>query len=240
MLSGVSPSGKAKIYGRRDPSDVATYSLRDAAHYLHLPVATVRSWVKGRSYWTAQGERHFRPLIVAADPKAATLSFKDLVELHVLSAIRRQHQIRMPAIRKAIDYLRSQFSTDHPLSSENMLTDGKDLFIERYGKLVSVSEKGQMALREILDRYLERIDRSTHGRPLRLYPFTRTQIEAAPRTVLIDPLVQFGRPCLAKRGVPTDVIAERYKAGDSIDFLAEDYGCSRDEIEEAIRYEAAA
>ncbi len=46
-----------------------------------------------------------------------------------------------------------------------------------------------------------------------------------------------GRPVLAGRGIPTIVIAQRYKAGESIDSLVEDYGCERAEIEEAIRCE---
>jgi uncharacterized protein (DUF433 family) len=49
--------------------------------------------------------------------------------------------------------------------------------------------------------------------------------------------VSFGRPVLAGTGIPTAVIAERYKAGESMDDLADDYGRRRLEIEEAIRCE---
>lgn len=38
-------------------------------------------------------------------------------------------------------------------------------------------------------------------------------------------------------GIPTAVIAERYKAGESIQDLAADYGRAPEEIEEAIRCE---
>lgn len=38
---------------------------------------------------------------------------------------------------------------------------------------------------------------------------------------------------------PTSVLHERWKAGDSIASLAEDYDRSIEEVEEAIRYEAA-
>jgi len=60
-----------------------------------------------------------------------------------------------------------------------------------------------------------------------------------PRYVLIDPYVAFGRPVLTGTGIPTAVIADRYKAGESIDELAEDYGQDRFHIEEAIRCELA-
>ena len=35
----------------------------------------------------------------------------------------------------------------------------------------------------------------------------------------------------------TDIVAERFKAGESADELAHDYGCDREKIEEAIRCE---
>jgi uncharacterized protein (DUF433 family) len=56
---------------------------------------------------------------------------------------------------------------------------------------------------------------------------------------VIDPRISFGRPVLAGTGIPTAVIAERYKAGESMDDLADDYGCQRFEIEEAVRCELA-
>jgi uncharacterized protein (DUF433 family) len=42
---------------------------------------------------------------------------------------------------------------------------------------------------------------------------------------------------LAGTGIATTVIAQRYKAGESIEELAEDYGRSTSEIQEAIRSE---
>jgi uncharacterized protein (DUF433 family) len=56
---------------------------------------------------------------------------------------------------------------------------------------------------------------------------------------LIDPYIAFGRPVLTGTGIPTAVIADRYKAGESIDELANDYEQDRFRIEEAIRCELA-
>jgi uncharacterized protein (DUF433 family) len=56
-------------------------------------------------------------------------------------------------------------------------------------------------------------------------------------TVVIDPEVQFGRPVLVGTGIPTLVIADRCKAGESIAELARDYDRAEEEIQEAIRCE---
>lgn len=214
-----------------DLIDIPAYSSSAVAHHLHLPEATVRGWAFGRG-------RKVRPVIVAADPKARLLSFRNLTELHVLGVFRRQHGVTLGAIRGALAYLRDQFGSEHPLADEQMLTDGKSLMVKRLEKLINVSRHGQLEVEHLLDSYLQRIERDGASRkPARLYPFTRPGLDG-PRLVVIDPRVQFGRPCLAGTGVPTDVLVQRFRAGESIGELAKDYRRKVEEVEEAIRYEA--
>jgi uncharacterized protein (DUF433 family) len=232
---------KTDIYRGGSPIELPLYQIAEAAHYLCLPVATVRSWTVGRHYPVELGTKHFKPLIVPVDRDGQRLSFCNLVELHVLSSMRTKHKLQIREVRRAIDYLEKQFRSKHPLLQQDMLTDGKELFIERYGNLVTISQGGQMALKKILELYLDRIDRDPHGIPIRLFPFTRQAKEpqpGSPRSVAIDPAIRFGTPCIAGTRIPTSMIRERYAAGDSTEFLAADYGRSREEIEEAIRYES--
>lgn len=98
---------------------------------------------------------------------------------------------------------------------------------------------GQMAMPELVDAYLRRIERNEHGLALRLYPFTRKRQLDEPRVVAIDPRISFGRPVLVGTGIRTAIVAERYKAGESIEELAKDYGRKSLDIEEAIRCELA-
>jgi len=70
--------------------------------------------------------------------------------------------------------------------------------------------------------------------------FTRKRELDEPRVVVIDPEVSFGKPVLVGTGIPTSTVAERYKAGESVDDLAEDYDLERAKIEEAIRCELRA
>jgi uncharacterized protein (DUF433 family) len=226
------------IYGGRRPDDVPTYFIAEAAHHLRLPTATVRSWVVGRDYQTRAGAASFEPIIEIADPKNRLLSFRNLVELYVLSSIRRVHKVELQAVRRAIKYLKQRLRSEHPLVDRQMHTDGKDLFIEQYGQLVNISRDGQMEMREVLSIYLRRIHRDREGNPDRLYPFTRGRYEISPRLVSIDPRIRFGSPCISRTRIPTAIIAERHQAGDSMGLLAEDYGRPLAEIEEAIRYES--
>ncbi|WP_234996775.1 DUF433 domain-containing protein [Planktothrix sp. PCC 11201] len=218
-----------------DVRDLPNYSLTEAAKYLQLPTGTLRSWVYGRYYPTRQGKKYFAPLIELASEKK--LSFTNLIEAHVLSAIRRLHQVPLAKVRAALDYLNQEFSAPHPLAKLEFQTDGVNLFVEQFGELLNVSLKGQLALKEVFYQFLSRIERDPSGLPIKLFPFTRNFDINAPKIVVIDPYISFGRPVLMGTGIPTIILAERYKAGESIHELAIDYQCERSLIEEGIRSE---
>jgi uncharacterized protein (DUF433 family) len=55
----------------------------------------------------------------------------------------------------------------------------------------------------------------------------------------MNPTVSFGRPVITGTGIPVSSIYERYKAGDSVADLAQDFRLEIRAIEEAIRCEAA-
>ena len=112
--------------------------------------------------------------------------------------------------------------------------------MDYYGNLVNISQDGQIAMREVMSAALRRIDRDPRGVPVRLFPFTRNSISDAPTSVVIDPRLSAGRPVIAGTGIATEIVAERYKAGESVAELARDYERSGDEIEEAIRCELPA
>jgi len=225
-------------YQRDDPRLIPNYTVFEAAHYLRIPVGTLRSWVRGRTYPTQSGSKFFRPVLSVPDmDRPLLLSFINLVEAHVLDAIRRKHDIPLPKVRTAIQFLRKHFDPLHPLADQGLETDGQDLFIDKFGALINISSAGQLAMRELLIAHLKRIERDLEGIPVRLYPFTRKQEADEPMLVVINPYVGFGRPVISGTGIPTAIIAERWKAGESFDSLMDDYGLEKEKIEEAIRCE---
>jgi uncharacterized protein (DUF433 family) len=226
------------------------YSVPEVANYLHLPVGTLRSWVNGRYYPTREAKRCFYPLIELPSDlielpseRKKLLSFTNLIEAHVLSAIRRvssairrDHKIPPTKVQGALDYIQEKLKLPHPFASLEFQTDGIDLFLEGFGELITVSRDGQRALKAVLQTFLSRIERDEKGYALKLFPFLKNPDINAPRTVVIDPRISFGRPVLVGTGIPTAILAERFKAGDSIYELAEDYGCEYWQIEMGIQF----
>jgi uncharacterized protein (DUF433 family) len=236
-------------YRGRDPRQIPAYTLFDAARYLHIPERTIRNWAYGYLYATkTRGRQHTAPLIEPESGAAHDFSFFNLVELHVLAALRREHRVHMANIRAAIDYLKRQSGSPRPLIHEEMVTDGTDIFVSKLGSLINVSQHGQLAMKALLQEYLKRVDRDAHGVAVRLFPFTRPQtapgdprvILAQPRVIAIDPAVAFGRPVISGSRVPTAEIFERFIAGESPEQIAADFGRTVDEVHEAIRCENTA
>lgn len=217
----------------KDHRSQPAYSIAEVSHYLSVPPGTIRYW--------STGQGSYAPLIEVPARDPVLLSFLNVVELHVLSAIRRKHTISMPKVRAAIEYLQEHSSNDHdrihPLIAKQLETDGLDLFVDHYGQLVNISRAGQTAIRDVMQSALKRIERDTRGIPIRLFPFTRNQLNNSPALVVMDPRISAGRPVITGTGLATEIIAERYKAGDSIRDLAKDYDRKPSEIEEAIRCE---
>lgn len=239
LLNNYYKGQKPDLYKGQDPRNIPNYTAKEAAHYLRVPLSTARSWVFGYLYKTKSGSNFFEPVIKLPDPKLRLLSFTNLVELHVLNAIRYSHGVSLEKVRHAIAFIKKDSSFEHPLAREKLYTDGLDLFIKNFEEIVNVSKHGQMVLRGIIESHLERIEWDEAGVAARLYPFTRRPSEpSAPRWVVINPRVSFGRPVLVTTGVPTAIFAQRYLAGESIDDLAIEYNCERLQVEEAIRYES--
>lgn len=228
------------IQKRTSIFDNPAYQPSEVARILNLPAATVKSWCFGQVYRSTSGERKlFKPVIRPADARKKVLSFANLCELHVLSVIRRHHKIPLHKVRDSVDYLRKQLGANRPLIDREFHTNGIDLFVQHASLLLNVSSEGQEALRGDFEQALARIERDSQGTPIRLFPFSRNTSSSAPqpKSIVIDPRLAFGRPVLTHVAIPTEIIVDRFRAGDSLAEMAKDYGVDETEIEEALRFE---
>ncbi len=220
--------------------DQPAYTLAEAARYLKLPAATLRSWTLGRSYPTkAHNAAKFQPLIRAASTRPPLLSFYNLIEAHVLRSLRTDHGVAIRELRAAITYAEQSLQIERLLLSQDLRTHAGAVFLDKYGQLIELNASGQLAMRRLLAEHLKRVEWDAQQFPIRLYPFVPVE-STAQRPIAIDASIAFGRPVILRAGISTSAIAERLDAGESIDELSDDYGLTRAEIEEAVLYERAA
>lgn len=240
--------GPARINDDRRTRPV--YSIEEAAGYLRIPINTLRAWAVGRP--KQRGRGHYHPVLQFVDQETHRLSFYDLVEAHILRAAVDQ-KVRLQQLKRGLAYLRAQHPNDErPLLTYDFLTDGKSLLVTGmfYAKdgldktLVNTSAQGQLEMQDILtehlrllmrfDEYLSLVGRDQSEMPDTLFPKDGHKI------VSITSGIYSGRPVIEGTRIPTSIIAQRHRAGEDSTALAEDYRISKEKIEAAIEYEAAA
>ena len=238
---------KIDIYRGRDPRDVPTYTIPEAAGFLIVPESTLRKWVHGQVYQTKRGNRRSRPVIRVPGSRPSTLSFWNLAEAYVLAAVTRQHGVSLQSARKVLEYVARELKQARPLITQNFLTDGVNLFVERLEAiadedpgakaLVNASRHGQLAARDLLAGVLKRVSRDTNGLIERIYPWVKTLDE--PHRIEIDPRRAFGRPVVAGTRIPADELAERFAAGDGVGEIAREFRIDRSLVEGVLQWEMA-
>jgi uncharacterized protein (DUF433 family) len=221
------PVPTTKLYNRlyEEPA----YGTSEAAVYLRVPYNTLRYWLTGFN--------RMRPIVQPAETLPVRLSFFNLLECHVLAGMRKSYDLKLPKVRRALVKIGEHDPQPHPLITEAFFTDHKDLFIERLGKMVNVSQHGQMGL-SFYQMHLERVEFDPKGM-FRFFPFVSQPNPSEPKLIEINPMIGFGKPVIAGTGISTAIIASRFNARESIADLSAEYGCSPQQIEEAIRWERA-
>ena len=231
------------------PHETPRYGIREAARYLGIAPATLRSWVKGRIYPVKGGERFFPPVITLPDEDRNLLSFDNLVEAHVLWSLRNENSVPLRHVRTAMEYAQRELGIDRLLlHKEHLRTSAGELFLDKYNQLLNLSRSGQLAMRWLLELYLERVDWDEEEcRPARIFPFTTADLTmltspagSPSRLIAIDPTVRFGRPVLWRVGVSTSIVVDRIDAGEDAESVAADYGIEKNELEAILLFERAA
>lgn len=85
------------------------YGITEAARAIGVNSSTLCWWVCGRA--------PIKPIIDLPDPSDPRLSFTNLVEAHVLTALSQMHRIHLGKIREAVGCVALTLEILHPLAS---------------------------------------------------------------------------------------------------------------------------
>ena len=222
-----------------DPRLAPAYTIAEAARYLQIPQPTVRSWVVGRDYPRQSGQARFEPVVKLPKDPSHRLSFRNLIELAALRALRKEHEFKLSAVREALQFAQHELGVSALLASRDLYACARpgELFLDRYGQLINLNRAGQLGIRAVLQGLLARIQWD-NKLAVRFFPPLPNRPEA--KSVMLDPTVSFGRPVLTRLGVTTAVIVDRINAGEGPAEVAQDYGATDEEIMDALAYERAA
>jgi len=138
--------------------DVPAYTLAEAARYLRLPVATLRSWALGTAIPDRARPCRFSASDPARLPEAAlALVFQlDRGARTALAADRAWCARKGAAPRPCV--CREVARRRRLLLRPELRTDAGKMFLERYGELIGLTASGQLAMRRLFDEHLKRVE----------------------------------------------------------------------------------
>jgi uncharacterized protein (DUF433 family) len=234
-----------------DPADSGEGALRMSVTYLERPIygfsqvddllglksGTARRWIDG---YERRG-REYAPIVRERRLGDDIVTWGEFVETRVLAAY-RDAGVPMVRMRPVVEGLRQRFQVRYPLATIRPYVDEdlrlvyevqEEAHLEDSMRLVVEAGSGQYVLAPDVRRF-RRIavfeDVADEGRIVtRLHPLGEK------RQVAIDPGRRFGSPVV--RSTPTDVLAELVRAGEPVEWVAEQYALTLDEVLDALEYE---
>ncbi|MDI5939221.1 MULTISPECIES: DUF433 domain-containing protein [Micromonospora] len=202
----------------------------DTARYLGIPRSTMHSWLAEK----AAGA----PLVHTVPPVKRgwpSVPFVAVIEAYVLRSL-RELKLGKDKIRDAAAEIRNVFGNPYGLADRRIATDGIDVFVH-YVDTDELARAGdrQMPIREVISDYLNYIV----WEPSDAYP-ARLRLRQYPDTaqVVIDPRFGWGAPVVARNKVPVEAVVGMWRAGESSETVADEYGLTVDEVEAVVRVAA--
>ncbi len=216
--------------------DVPLYTVAEAARLLDVPASTLATWAKGYERFPQQAKPVRGAPIITAMPASRpepSIPFVGLVEGHVVAALRRAG-VSLQHLRRAVDVLQEEIGVAHALASKRLYTDGARVlydYAEREGnEELAVVVTQQRVFAPVVKEYLERITYGADGLAVRVVvPMTQR------RVVEVDPARSFGQPIFIRGGVRVEDVVDRWKAGDALAGVAEDFGIPIEDVEDVLR-----
>ena len=206
------------------------YSIRNAARYSGISSQVASNW-----YYRALPNVGY--VALPNKERRVPLSYLQLIELAVVSVF-RQLKVPLRNIAEARTYLAQVFACEYPFAEYHFKTDGFHLLMEgsdavpslATDDLIVADAHGQLAWNSMMEDKLLEFDYNVQYEiALRWFAAGRNS------AVLIDPRVAFGAPMV--RGIPTWVIVGRWKAGETITDIKEDFNLEEREIRDALFFE---
>ncbi|MEW6301837.1 MAG: DUF433 domain-containing protein [Verrucomicrobiota bacterium] len=215
---------------------VGIYTVQEASRLTGVSVGRIRRWLRGYNFRT-KGKRHHSPRLWEGQHKpidhAQALGFLDLIEIKFVDAF-LSNGVSWVTLRKARERARELFGETHPFCSQRFATDGHEIFVElqQTGEPILLEiARNQEVFVDIVKPFFKELEFDKDHSLVLWRPATQR------RLVVLDPSRNFGRPIVARRGIPTEALAQAAKASGSVAEVSRWYEVSEDEIKDAVEFE---
>lgn len=206
------------------------YSFSEAAHLAHVSPSTVRNWLLG--YTTKQ--REVPPLFKVTLEQGARCSFLQFIEIVVAAQFRKAERVSFQTVRRAYENAQQEWNLEYPFAHLQLRALGGHIVriirqCEPRTSFQAIDQLGQWTLPGLVQETIDQLDYE-YELAARWYPIGKHI------PIVVDPRISAGVPVVLGRGVTIQVIHKRFKAGQRIGFIAEDFELKDSVVEEVVRY----
>ena len=217
--------------GRDEWRTQPMYTFGEAGHLAHVSASAVRNWLLG---YTGHYGEAVTPLFREPSTGGAMVSFLQLIEIVVAGNFRKAERVGFQTVRRAYENARTQWNIEYPFAHLRIEALGGHIVqwlrSERPGpSMQALDGPRQWTLPGLVLETLAQLDWES-DLAARWYPIGKSV------QIVVDPRITSGLPTIAGRGVTVDIIHRRFKAGQRLDYIAEDFALELALVEEAIRY----
>jgi uncharacterized protein (DUF433 family) len=206
------------------------YSYADADRLAQVSRGTSKRWLTGYAYLNPYGQRVERPPVTPGIEEHGAVAFIDLIEVVAIGGL-KTIGFTLNQIRKIVKECQEELGVTRPLTSLKFKTDGREIFVSQEDNLLGLGKRrGQRAWSEILGPFLEELDYS-QAFVSRWWPLGKD------KPIVVDPDYGYGLPVVANSGVRTEIIRERFEAGDLEPQIADDFNLTFEEVARALQFE---
>lgn len=227
----------------KEQYNIPMYFNAEVARLVDISRYRVRRWLEGYVFTLESGRKRQRPVVQRAwqdqvYPHYA--SFLDLVELLFVKRF-LDYGCSLQYLRKAFEEARNILGIKH-FAHQSFFTDGKkiclkvkekDVAKEKDMAILELLSGGQWVISDVIIQLAHQIDfdKSTEF-AIRWFPLEGS------RLIVLDPLISFGQPIIAEKGITTENIFDLFIAeGETIQPVCNWMDLTSEEVEVAVEFE---
>lgn len=162
------------------------------------------------------------------------LSFEDLISMRVIAAL-RSFGMTWPKIHRAEQFLREQTGYRRPFAVKQVWTDTANIFANLDQNIfLAASRHGQIAVPQLLGEYLQPVGDMTFARQEHLLV---ADTWTPHPDITLNPLIQYGEPCITGTRMRTRILAQMINSGDSPSYIEKAFELTSTQIDHGLEWE---
>lgn len=211
------------------------YIVPDIALILGIPYSKALRWLN--SFWGDHFAKKYDFAYSWNVNLTKAVNFNTLIELFTFYQLSKAG-VSTRELIKAHDHLSEKYNTAYPFTSKIVLdglrTYGKKiLFEQKDGSIYALDKTLQFKLEFIKD-FIKNLDFDSDSLAVRFWPAGKD------KAIVCDPHHQFGQPVISGTNINSEVLYRMYLAKEPVDFIAELYEISSEEVRNAIDFHKSA